>query len=300
MTQPNSHLRGALLSLASFGAYACSDVTIKALGQTLDSFQVMFLSALATLPFILAQIFWMNRRASLRPNLPGLTALRTLITLCGSGFVTYTFTHLPLAQCYAIFFTMPLMITVLAWPLLGEPIDARRGFFVLLGFAGVLIALQPGTTEFQLAHLTAICGATTGALNSLIFRKIGNREKAGVILLYPVLGQIAGAGLIMLIVPTIWQPVSLHASQFVVLMGILGIMGGLLIISAYRVAPAIVVAPMQYSQILWASTLGLIFWGEVPGLMTAIGIGVIIAAGLLLLHAAGRTHRIKSPDAAAN
>ena len=83
-------------------------------------------------------------------------------------------------------------------------------------------------------------------------------------------------------------------------MGILGIMGGLLIISAYRVAPAIVVAPMQYSQILWASTLGLIFWGEVPGLMTAIGIGVIIAAGLLLLHAAGRTHRIKSPDAAAN
>jgi len=86
----------------------------------------------------------------------------------------------------------------------------------------------------------------------------------------------------------------------VVLMGILGIIGGLLIISAYRVAPAIVVAPMQYSQILWASALGLIFWGEVPGLMTAIGIGVIITAGLLLLHAAGRTHRIKSPDAAAN
>ena len=75
------------------------------------------------------------------------------------------------------------------------------------------------------------------------------------------------------------------------------LIGGLLIISAYRVAPAIVVAPMQYSQILWASTLGLIFWGEVPGVMTAIGIGVIIAAGLLLLHAAGRAgHRQSSAE----
>ena len=297
MTPLSTPLKGALLSLASFGAYACSDVSIKALGQNLNSFQVMFLSALATLPFILAQIFWMNRRASLRPNLPGLTALRVVITLCGSAFVTYTFTHLPLAQCYAIFFTMPLMITVLAWPLLGEPIDARRGFFVLLGFAGVLIALQPGTTEFRLAHLTAIGGATTGALNSLILRKIGHREKAGVILLYPVLGQIAGAGLIMLILPAIWRPVSLHDGQIVVLMGLLGTVGGLLIIAAYRAAPAIVVAPMQYSQILWASTLGLIFWGEVPGLMTAIGIGVIIAAGLLLLHAAGQAgHRQSSAE----
>lgn len=292
MTPSQNPLRGALLSLASFGAYACTDVSIKALGQNLNSFQVMFLSAASTLPIILVQIFAANRSASLRPNLPGYTVLRTLITLCGSAFVTYTFTHLPLAQCYAIFFTMPLMITVLAWPLLGERIDPWRGLFVLIGFAGVLFALQPASTDFQLAHLTAICGATTGALNSLILRKIGHREKAGVILLYPILGQTLGAALIM---PFVWLPLTVLDGQIVVLMGILGALGGFLIISAYRVAPAIVVAPMQYSQILWASTLGVIFFDEVPSLNTTIGIGIIIAAGLMLLFSAGRTQARQSP-----
>ena len=281
----SSNLRGALLSLGAFFAYACTDVSIKALGLGMSSFQVMFLSALCTLPFVLVQIFTTDRRASLWPQLPRLTFLRVVIGLLGSGFVTYSFTHLPLAQCYAIFFTMPLMITLIAWPMLGEPIDPWRGFIILVGFGGVLIALQPGSTDFQLAHLTAICGAVTGALNSLLLRKIGHREKAGVILLYPVLGQLLGAGLLM---PFVWQPITGQAVQIGLLMGFLGTAGGLLIIAAYRVAPSIVVAPMQYSQIIWASALGLILWGERPSLMTAAGIGVIVAAGLALLFAAGR------------
>lgn len=285
MTPMHTPLRGALLSLAAFGTYACSDVSLKALGH-LQSFQVMFLSALCTLPFLIVQIYWANGRSSLWPNLPGLTLLRMAITLLGSACVIYTFTHLPLAQCYAIFFTMPLMITVLAWPFLGEPIDLWRGALVALGFAGVLVALQPGSTDFQLAHLTAICGATTGALNSLILRKIGHREKSGVILLYPVLGQVAVAAAIM---PFVWQPIGLFDVQIGLLIGILGTVGGLLIIAAYRTAPAIVVAPMQYSQIIWASILGVIFFDEIPSLMSVIGITIIIAAGLMLLFSASRS-----------
>ena len=107
MTKPSHLLKGALLALAAFCVYACSDVSIKALGRGMNSFQVMFFSALCTVPFILGQMFWQDRLASLRPNLPGLTAIRVLISLFGGGFVTYTFTHLPLALCYAIFFTIP-------------------------------------------------------------------------------------------------------------------------------------------------------------------------------------------------
>jgi len=274
------------LALASFCAYACSDVSIKALGHGMNSFQVMFFSALCTVPFILAQMFWQDRRPSLRPNLPGLTVIRVLISLLGGWFVIYTFTHLPLAQCYAIFFTMPLMITLLAWPLLGEPVDPLRGAIILAGFGGVLIALQPGTTQFQLAHLTAILGAVTGALNSLIFRKIGHREKSGVILLYPVLAQVLVAGLIM---PFVWTPLTLSDWQVGLQMGALGLVGGLFIIAAYRTAPAIVVAPMQYSQIVWASILGYLLWGEKPSLASTLGIGVIVVAGLALLAVAGRS-----------
>jgi len=286
MIKPNHPLKGALLARASFCAYACSDVSIKALGHAMNSFQVMFFSALCTLPFILGQIFWQDRRANLRPALPGLTAVRVLISVLGGGFVTYTFTHLPLAQCYAIFFTMPLMITLLAWPMLGEPVDLLRGTIIVAGFGGVLIALQPGSTDFQLAHLTAILGAVTGALNSLIFRKIGHREKSGVILLYPVLAQVVGAGMIM---PFVWQPLTLSDWQVGLQMGALGLTGGVFIIAAYRTAPAIVVAPMQYSQIVWASLLAFVLWGERPSMAASLGIGVIVAAGLALLAVASRS-----------
>ena len=286
MTKPSHPLKGALLALASFCAYACSDVSIKALGHGMNSFQVMFFSALCTVPFILAQMFWQDRRPSLRPNLPGLTVIRVLISLLGGWFVIYTFTHLPLAQCYAIFFTMPLMITLLAWPLLGEPVDPLRGVIIVAGFGGVLIALQPGTTQFQLAHLTAILGAMTGALNSVILRKIGHREKSGVILLYPVLAQVLVAGLIK---PFVWTPLTLSDWQVGLQMGALGLVGGLFIIAAYRTAPAIVVAPMQYSQIVWASILGYLLWGEKPSLASTLGIGVIVVAGLALLAVAGRS-----------
>ncbi|MGV8988593.1 MAG: DMT family transporter [Cypionkella sp.] len=291
MVRSSHPLSGAFLALAAFFAYACSDVSVKALGQNLNSFQVMFVTAICTIPFVLGQIFWVDRKASLKPVLPRLTAARMVITLFGSGFTTYTFTHLPLAQCYAIFFTMPLIITVLAWPLLKEPIDPLRGIIVLCGFGGVLIALQPGSTHFQLAHLTAIGGAITGALNSLLLRKIGRREKAGVILLYPLVGQAIGAACLL---PFVWHPMSLHSMQIGVQAGILGTAGGLFIISAYRAAPTIVVAPMQYSQIFWASILGLFFFGELPIPSTLLGTSVIIAAGMALLFAAGRTQPMKS------
>jgi S-adenosylmethionine uptake transporter len=292
MTFTPSPLRGALLGLASFASYACCDVILKYLGQDLHTFQVMFCAAAFTLPFIIAQIVVMDRGASLKPVMPGFAAARIAITLVNSAFVTYTFTHLPLAQCYAIFFTMPLMITVLAWPLLGEPIDLKRGLIILVGFAGVLVAVPPGSTTLQFAHLTAICGATLGALNSLILRKVGGRERAGVMLLYPVMAQALGAACAL---PFVWRPMLAHDYVAATILGVLGTAGGLFIIAAYRRAPAIVVAPMQYSQILWASTIGYFLFGEVPGLVTLIGIAIIIGAGLVLLYAAGRSTRQESP-----
>ena len=105
------------------------------------------------------------------------------------------------------------------------------------------------------------------------------------ILLYPVAVQLIASAFIM---PFVWQPLSPTDWYVGLQMGVLGTAGGLFIIAAYRVAPAIVVAPMQYSQIFWASILGFILWGEVPSQATAIGICVIIAAGVALLFAAGR------------
>jgi S-adenosylmethionine uptake transporter len=98
------------------------------------------------------------------------------------------------------------------------------------------------------------------------------------------------------LMPSLWQPVGLRDVQIGLLIGLLGTTGGLFIIAAYRTAPAIVVAPMQYSQILWASTLGYFFFEERPNLSSVIGIGVIVAAGLMLLFLASRMPAGKMPS----
>jgi len=297
MQSSSSPFRGALLSLAGFSVYACADVSIKALGLSLDPVQIMFMAALCTLPWILLQTYVMERRISLWPVLPGWTVVRVLITVVNSWLVTYTFTHLPLAQSYAIFFTMPLLITLLAWPFLGEPVDPVRGLVILVGFCGVLIALRPGEVTLQPGHLTAICGAMRGAVNSLILRKVGIRESTGVILIYPAVAQVLVTALV---VHSVWHPMAGHIWQISLLQGFLSTLGGVLVIAAYRCATAIVVAPMQYSQVICAGILGAIFFDELIEPMTLLGIAVIIGAGLALLTQANRGATGKSGLAGAN
>ncbi len=281
----NPSVQGALLGLCSFGLYALSDVTIKFMGQGLMAVQIIFTAALCSLPFILLQAATSAGGFSMRPVLLKWTVVRIGLTVVNSVIVSYTFTKLPIAQAYAIFFCMPLIITVLAVPLLGERLDLARVMAVVVGFSGVLIALRPGSIPLQLAHLTAIMGATLGALNSLLLRKIGNKERPSVILLWPALAQVL---ILAIFLPWVWQPMRLFAWSLALLIGVLSTCGGILIIAAYSRAPAIVVAPMQYSQILWGSLCAALIFGEKMDALMVLGIGVIIGAGLYLLWKSGQ------------
>lgn len=274
------NLVGALLGLASFGLYACSDVTIKFMGLDLAAVQIIFTASLCTLPMILLQALTSSGGLSLRPALPGLALLRVGLILVNSVFVSYTFTKLPLAQAYAIFFCMPLLITLFAVPILGETLDSSRVMAVLVGFCGVLIALRPGSVPLQVAHLTAILGASLGAANSILLRKIGGRERPVVMLLYPALAQVVVLACVM---PWVWHPMSLQNWSLAALIGGLSVLGGVLIITAYSRATAIVVAPMQYSQIIWGAGLGLVIFGEKMDGLMMFGITTIIGAGIYLL-----------------
>jgi S-adenosylmethionine uptake transporter len=285
LPDPSAGLTGALLGLASFGLYALCDVTIKFMGQDMTSVQVIFVAGLCSLPFILAQAAMAGGDRSLRPVLPGWVALRVGLILVNSVIVSYTFTRLPLAQAYAIFFCMPLLITLFAVPMLGERLDLPRLLAVLTGLAGVLIALRPGSEPMALAHLTAIMGATLGALNSIILRLIGGRERAAVMMLYPALAQ---AIVLAAVMPFLWQPMSALHWGLGGMIGLFSTVAGLAIIRAYVRAPAIVVAPMQYSQIIWAAALGALIFGEAMDGPMILGIGVIVGAGLFLLWKAGR------------
>lgn len=276
----SSNLAGALFGLLGMGLFACSDITVKFLGGGYNPFQIIFFAGLMSLPLIAGLAMADRTAAPLRPKNPGLMALRCVVVLLNGILGTYAFANLPLAQCYAIFFTMPIFITLLSVPVMGEKIDLMRGSAVVAGLVGVVIALDPGRATLQWAHAAALLGAILGAANYVIIRKTGEQERVVVIVLYPVMLQLLVAAMFL---PLVYVPMPFAHLGLTALMAAVSFLGYLSIIAAYRRAPGIVVAPMQYSQIIWAAVLGAWLFDEVMGNRTVLGAGLIILAGLAIV-----------------
>jgi S-adenosylmethionine uptake transporter len=275
-----SNLHGALLGLLAMGLFACSDITIKFLGSGYNPFQIIFFAGLMTFPLIAGLAMADTATGNLRPNKPRLMALRCGLVLLNGICGTYAFVSLPLAQAYAIFFMMPIFITLLAVPVLGEKIDLARGMAVVAGLVGVVIALDPGTAALQWGHLLALAGAMLGAGNYIIIRKTGVDERVTVLMLYPLVVQMIVAAAVL---PMVYQPMPFGDLALTALMATVSFLGYLLIIAAYRRAPGIVVAPMQYSQIIWAAIMGVMLFDEHMSARTVVGTAVIIMAGIVIV-----------------
>lgn len=277
--------RGALFAVAGMGLYALYDITIKFLGGSYTSLQILFCAASFALPLILLQTAMRGPLSALKPKMPRMLAGRSVVAALNGVIGAYGFAHLPLAECYAVFFLMPLMISLLAVPLLGEPIDLPKALAILAGLAGVLIVLRPGQSALTLGHLAAFTSASLGALNYVLLRKTSGHESQGTLMLFPMLAQYAIVGAAM---PFVWQPMTASAWGLTALMGAELVAGSILIIAAYRRAPVIVAAPMQYSQIIWATVFGALFFNEHMDLAKSLGIAIIMAAGIFILVRSGR------------
>jgi len=275
-----SNLRGALLGLMAFGIFATHDVIVKHLGSTYAPFQIVFFSVLFGFPIVTFLLLRDATEANLRPKHPWWVALRTGSSVITGFCAFYAFTVLPLAQTYAILFAAPLLITVLAIPMLGEKVGWRRGIAVLVGLAGVIIVLQPGQTELSLGHAAALTAAVSGAFASLVVRKIGREERSVVLLLYPMIANFVLMGAAM---PFFYVPMPGQDIAALAVIAALALAGSAGLIFAYRTAPAIMVAPMQYSQILWATLYGALLFDEGLEKATLIGSGVIIISGIYIV-----------------
>ncbi len=280
MNANNSALKGAILSLMAFSLFSLSDITIKFLGGSYHPVQILFFSGMAGFPLVVLQMMADREGGTLRPVMWGWTLARMAIVSVNGLLVFYAFANLPLSEAYAIFFLMPLFISVLAVPLLGEPIDLARGLAVLAGLAGVIIVLRPGVMALSWAHLAALGGASLGALYFIILRKTAGRERMAVILLYPMMAQVVSVALLL---PLVYVPMPAAHLGLLGLMAVEGFVGSLFIVWAYRAAPAVVVAPMQYVQIIVATLFGTLYFDEPLDMMTVAGIAVIIAAGLFIM-----------------
>lgn len=280
MHMEKSNISGLLFSLISFGVFASHDAVIKFLGGTYMPFQILFFSVLLSFPLVTLMLMRDRYAGTLRPVHPWWVAGRTISGTITGAAAFYAFTSLPLAQVYAIVFTSPLLITVLSIPILGERVGVHRWSAVFLGLVGVLIVLRPGATDITAGHIAAIIAATGSAMSSVITRKIGNEERMAVLMLYPMMANVVLMGATL---PFVYVPVSVEHFGLMAFMSALGFLGGISLIAAYRRGDAAIVAPMQYSQIVWAALFGFFLFDEFPDVFTWIGASIIIFSGLYVV-----------------
>lgn len=281
----SGNVKGALLQLAAMGLYATHDVIIKSLGATYPALQILFFASLLSFPLVSIILMSNPQPGTLRPVNPGWVILRTICAVVAGMGAFYAFSTLPLTQVYAILFTTPLLITMLSIPMLGERVGLHRLGAVIVGLSGVLIVLRPGTQDLQLGHLAAMCGAVASAVAAIVIRRLGSRERPLVLMMWPMLGNFLATGAALTIS---YQPMQLHHLAMTGIIASLGLIGSFLVIQAYRAGEATSVAPMQYSQILWATGYGWFLFGESVDLPTIVGAGVIIASGIYIVAREGR------------
>ena len=280
MSATRSNGKGAGLALLAMAIYATHDAIVKGLGERYSAVQIVFFAALLSFPIISLILLNDKREGHLRPIHPWWVLLRAVCTVITGVSAFYAFSHLPLAQVYPILFATPLLITILAIPVLGERVGIHRWAAVIIGLIGVLIVVRPGQAELGLGHLAAMTASLCASVAAITVRKIGADERSVVLLLSPLLGNFIAMGASL---PLVWVPLELVDLGLMAVVGLFGLTAAFLQILAYRAGEAVIVAPMQYSQIIWAVFFGWFFFQEGVDGPTMLGAGVVICSGIYIV-----------------
>ena len=269
----------AYLMVASI-AFSLMALLIKLLGQRLHVTQILFVRQLGMLLLVSPAIL-RGFPGSLRANRPDLQILRMVFALVAmlGGFTAII--HLPLADATAIFFAKSFFVTIFAVWFLGETVGPYRWGAVAVGFAGVLIMLQPGTAEFSIYGLASLAGAAGAAAVMIILRIVSQHDSADTILTWSSLG----IGLAMAL-PGIyyWQWPTPSEWGLLAALGVVSYVGQRFNIYAYKHGEASLLASLDYVRLLWATIFGLLVFGHFPGLPTWIGAGIVITAAVFTIY----------------
>lgn len=282
-------LRAILAIIASVACFSVLNALSKTLGQVYPVIEVIW--ARYAFAFILMLVLFLPRsgRDLFRwHNVPS-QVVRGLLLFFSSYLYFNGLVYLPLATAASISLTSPLIVTALSSRFLGEPVGPRRWAAVLVGFGGALIVIRPIRADFDW-HLLLIVGSTIcSALYQLFSRRYGQAERPDAsATMATIVGTVAAAPLL----PFEWVTPTLgwHWALFVGL-GVMAAVGHYLLTIAYSQAPAAVVAPFNYVQLIGAAILGYLIFGDMPDFWTWVGAGVIVCSGLYLGHVERQRHK---------
>lgn len=273
-------LRGILLLVASSVFFSLSDATGKYVSQTLSVVEVVWVRYVV---FVLLTLLPAARygRATLHTRHPGMQILRGLCIAGSAILFLFGIEAMPLADAAAINFVSPLFITALSVPFLGERVGPRRWAAVGVGLLGAVVAAQPGTTAFQSAAVWPVLSAAAWAFGIILTRRMVLTETA-----QTTLAWSAATGLVLFtcLLPFVARVPSGRELAFCLLVGILASIGQFMVVLGYRLAPASLLAPFSYLQLIWSTVLGYLVFNGRPGPAVIIGAIIIAGSGLYSAH----------------
>jgi S-adenosylmethionine uptake transporter len=275
--------RGALIVLVAFSIFSGTDAIVKIMAVDMPAPQVTFLVTIAALALLLIHALVTGRVHRLLPRQPSLAFWRALLLAVDTLLIHYAFAKLPLAEAYLIAFLTPILVAMLGFFLLGERLSAVGWAGVLIGFAGVAVALKPGVAPLNLGHAAALGSAVFFALSLILLRraKLAETDEALVasllVVMTPVALAVAAGGSGGLIA------IDLADLGFALAGGGMMLGGHALLVRAFRVGEASVVAPFQYSQIIWGCLYGVLLFATPVEMHTLAGAAIIIFSGWLVL-----------------
>ncbi|EPX80530.1 DMT family transporter [Salipiger mucosus] len=286
---PGTHVQGILLMCVGVACLTTNDAIAKTLTSGYSPLQILFLRNVIALPATIAIALFMRGPSALRSHRPQAHLLRGALWVGATMMFFTSFIYLELAEATALIFVAPVFITLISALFLGEEVGWRRWLAVLAGFAGVLVVIRPGGAAFQLISLLPVATALVYALLMLSARWVDPRESVWTLLVY-----LTGAGALLsaLLVPFVWVPIRSEDLWLFAGIAFFGTAGMTMMTQAFRLAPAVIVAPLDYTGLLWATLFGWLIWRESPDAMTLLGAAIIIASGVFTIL---REQRQSSP-----
>jgi len=279
---PRRQLRAVLMMLGCVAVFSAMDVILKLLAARYPAMQVASLRGASSLPWLLAWAAFTTGLRSLLRARWSLHLLRGALGVLMMATFVYALRTLPLATAYSIFFVAPLMITALSVPILGETVGPRRWMAIPVGFIGVLVVLRPGGQGMlTLAGIAVLVAAFGYAVSAITVRVLARTDSTQAMVVWLMVLMAAGAGLLAW--PQ-WIPIRGEDAWLILGLGIAGALGQYLITEAFRLGEASLLAPLEYTALLWGLGWDLTLWGVLPGGMTWLGAAIIVASGLYLVR----------------
>jgi drug/metabolite transporter (DMT)-like permease len=275
-------LRGIAFSLAGYFLFSLQDATIKWLATGFTSPQILFMRSVVVVPFCLVLFGPGVAPRALVSPMRWRLLVRSIVIVIAWAFYYTAARYLQLAELVTIYFSSPLLVAALAPLILREHVTWSRWLSVGIGFAGVIIAVQPTHLNQPVPILLALTAAALWAYTSILIRQVVAAASTPVVMFMSNLTILVLCGALM---PWLWQAPTWRQLALMLLVGCFGMGGQFMSTEAIRLAPASVVAPISFSSLIWAFLLGLAIWGDVPDIAVFIGAGLILLSGLVVAGA---------------